>query len=207
MLEKYEWKKEEKKYYHPSISPQITTIPAFKFFELSGQGNPNDDFFKDYIQCLYSLSYAAKMRWKKENKLDYSVYPLEGIWTLKTSDSIGKNVIDKNELMFTLMIRQPDFISNEYAHEIIEQVKIKKSYPLLEKVRFSTIEEGLCVQILHTGSYDTESESFEKMDSLISLHNLSRINSIHREIYLSDARKTPKDKLKTILRYQIGLKR
>lgn len=153
---------------------------------------------------MYSLSYAAKMRWKKENKLDYSVYPLEGIWTLKTSDSIDKNVIDKNELMFTLMIRQPDFISNEYAHDIIEQVKIKKSYPLLEKVRFSTIEEGLCVQILHTGSYDTESESFEKMDSLISLHNLSRINSIHREIYLSDARKAQKDKLKTILRYQIG---
>lgn len=110
---------------------------------------------------------------------------------------------DKNNLLFTLMIRQPDFISNEYAYEIIKQVRNKKSFPLLDKVTFDTIEEGLCVQMLHIGSYDTELITFQKMESFISMQNLSRINSIHREIYLSDARRVQKDKLKTMLRFQV----
>lgn len=131
MSEKYEWKKEEKAYYQPVGKPQLIKIPAFKFFTLSGQGNPNDDFFVDYVQCLYSLSYAAKMRWKKEQGLDYSVYPLEGIWALKSTGQ--NNVLNKDNLMFTLMIRQPDFISDEYAHDIVEQVKYKKSFPLYER--------------------------------------------------------------------------
>ena len=77
MLERYDWKKEEKNYYLSSKEPQLITFPAFKYFSLSGQGNPNDEFFAVYIQCLYSLSYAAKMRWKKETGLDYTINPLE----------------------------------------------------------------------------------------------------------------------------------
>lgn len=203
MLEKYDWKKKEKNFYLSSKEPQLITFPAFKFFSLSGQGNPNDEFFTDYIQCLFSLSYAAKMRWKKETGLDYSVYPLEGTWSLKSSNQIGSDSFNKNDLQFTLMIRQPDFISKEYAYEIMKQVKNKKQYPLLDKVTFDTIEDGLCVQMLHIGSYDTEPATFQKMNSFISIHNLSRTNAIHREIYLSDARKVQKDKLKTMLRFQV----
>lgn len=98
MLERYDWKKEEKNYYLSSKEPQLITFPAFKFFSLSGQGNPNDEFFADYIQCLFSLSYAAKMRWKKETGLDYSVYPLEGTWSLKSSNQIDSDSFDKNDL-------------------------------------------------------------------------------------------------------------
>lgn len=203
MLEKYDWKKEEKNFYLSSKEPQLITFPAFKFFSLSGQGNPNDEFFADYIQCLFSLSYAAKMRWKKETGLDYSVYPLEGTWSLKSSNQIDSDSFNKNDLQFTLMIRQPDFISKEYAYEIMKQVKNKKQYPLLDKVTFDIIEEGLCVQMLHIGIYDTEPITFRKMNSFISMHNLSRTNAIHREIYLSDARRVQKDKLKTMLRFQV----
>ena len=203
MLEKYDWKKKEKNFYLSSKEPQLIKFPAFKFFSLSGQGNPNDEFFADYIQCLFSLSYAAKMRWKKETGLDYSVYPLEGTWSLKSSNQIDSDSFNKNDLQFTLMIRQPDFISKEYAYEIMKQVKNKKQYPLLDKVTFDIIEEGLCVQMLHIGSYDTEPITFRKMNSFISMHNLSRTNAIHREIYLSDARRVQKDKLKTMLRFQV----
>lgn len=203
MLEKYDWKKKEKNFYLSSKEPQLITFPAFKFFSLSGQGNPNDEFFADYIQCLFSLSYAAKMRWKKETGLDYSVYPLEGTWSLKSSNQIDSDSFNKNDLQFTLMIRQPDFISKEDAYEIMKQVKNKKQYPLLDKVTFDIIEEGLCVQMLHIGSYDTEPITFKKMNSFISMHNLSRTNAIHREIYLSDARRVQKDKLKTMLRFQV----
>ena len=143
------------------------------------------------------------MRWKKETGLDYSIYPLEGTWSLKSSNQIDSDSFNKNDLQFTLMIRQPDFISKEYAYEIMKQVKNKKQYPLLDKVTFDIIEEGLCVQMLHIGSYDTEPITFKKMNSFISMHNLSRTNAIHREIYLSDARRVQKDKLKTMLRFQV----
>lgn len=204
MMEKYEWKKAEKAYYLPKGQPQLIKIPAFKFFMLSGQGNPNDPFFVDYVQCLYALSYAAKMRWKKEEGLDYSVYPLEGVWTFKSVGQIEDKVRDKNNLVFDLMIRQPDFISEAYADEIVEQVKRKKQLPLLEQVTFNTVEEGLCVQMLHTGSYDDEPETLKEMETYAFAHNLSRIGSPHREIYLSDARRVEKDKLKTVLRFQVG---
>lgn len=204
MAEKYEWKKMEKGFYNPGRQPQLVDIPSFQYFILSGKGNPNDAFFAEYVQCLYSLSYAAKMRWKKEKAFDYAVYPLEGVWSLQNEASFNNGRLNKNELVFNLMIRQPDFISEEYAAEIIESVKIKKPHPLLEQVAFESISEGRCVQMLHIGSYDNEPAAFAEMTSFAEAHHLSRISSVHREIYLSDARKVQPEKLKTILRFQVG---
>lgn len=111
--------------------------------------------------------------------------------------------MDKDKLQFDLMIRQPDFVSEEYAADIIEKVKIKKPHPLLENVRFEAISEGACVQMLHVGSYDEEPASFAEMDAFVRKNNLSRVNAVHREIYLSDVRKVAADRLKTVLRFQV----
>lgn len=203
MAEKYEWKKMEKSIYGPKKEPQLINIPTFKFFTLAGVGDPNDAFFAEHIQCLYSLSYAMKMQWKKENGLDYAVYPLEGVWSLPAEPQNNNEVLDKRNLIYTLMIRQPDFVSEEYATDIIEKVKIKKPHPLLANVKFETISEGLCVQMLHQGSYDDEPASFAEMDAFARNNNLIRATKVHREIYLSDARKVQAEKLKTILRYQV----
>lgn len=204
MAEKYEWKKMEKSIYGPKKEPQLINIPTFKFFTLAGVGDPNDAFFAEHIQCLYSLSYAMKMQWKKENGLDYAVYPLEGVWSLPAEPQNNNEVLDKRNLIYTLMIRQPDFVSEEYATDIIEKVKIKKPHPLLANVKFETISEGLCVQMLHQGSYDDEPASFAEMDTFARNNNLIRATKMHREIYLSDARKVQAEKLKTILRFQVN---
>lgn len=203
MADKYEWKKAEKSLYAPGRQPQLITVAACKFFTLSGEGNPNDAFFAEYIQCLYSLSYALKMKWKKENGFDYAVYPLEGVWSLKASAQLDSGPLDKDNLSFRLMIRQPDFVSEEYAAGIMEEVKKKKPHPLLDNVRFESISDGRCVQMLHVGSYDNEPESFAEMNAFARQHNLSRVNAVHREIYLFDARKVQPDRLKTILRFQV----
>lgn len=204
MAEKYEWKKAEKSYYNPVKVPQLVDIPAFKFFTLAGKGNPNDAFFAEYIQCLFSLSYTLKMQWKKENSFDYAVYPLEGVWSLQTPTNQNDGVLDKDNLLFNLMIRQPDFVTEEYAADIIEKVKAKKPHPLLEDVKFETITDGLCVQMLHIGSYDSEPMSFAEMNTFALDNNLLRSSLVHREIYLSDARKVQPEKLKTILRFQVN---
>lgn len=204
MAEKYEWKKAEKSYYNPVKVPQLVDIPAFKFFTLAGKGNPNDAFFAEYIQCLFSLSYTLKMQWKKESGFDYAVYPLEGVWSLQTPTNQNDGVLDKDNLLFNLMIRQPDFVTEEYAADIIEKVKAKKPHPLLEDVKFETITDGVCVQMLHIGNYDSEPVSFAEMNTFALDNNLSRSSLVHREIYLSDARKVQPEKLKTILRFQVN---
>ena len=135
---------------------------------------------------------------------DYTVYPLEGIWDL--TENAKKSIdgtVNKNDLIFKLMIRQPDFVESNFAMQILELTKKNKPHDLLEQVRFEEIVEGDCIQMLHLGSYDNEPESFRIMESFAEQANYSRKTKTHREIYLSDARKVSSDKLNTVLRFSI----
>jgi len=178
------------------------------FFTIKGEGNPNHPEFGEYISVLYSLSYGVKMSPKQgfapANYFEYSIYPLEGVWDLKV-DTRTKSMekLDKDALVFNLMIRQPEFVTPEFAAEVINRVSKKKPHPLLGKVKFETITEGDCVQMLHPGSYDEEPASFACMEAYAEANGWKRVSKIHREIYLSDARKTAPEKLRTILRFKI----
>jgi len=205
---RYDWKKMEKIFYAPKNKPEIVVVPPMRFFSIRGEGNPNDSFFSDYIGVLYALSYAVKMSPKSgtapDNYSDYSIYPLEGIWDI--NDKVGNGTterLSKDALIFNLMIRQPEFVTADFAAGIIEQVKKKKSLPLLDKVKFESFVDGNCVQMLHIGMYDNEPQSFAGMEAFAESQGLVRRNKTHREIYLSDARKTQPDSLKTILRFQV----
>jgi len=205
---KHEWRKKEKDIYLPKNKPEYINIPSFKYFMIEGEGNPNDDFFAEYIGVLYSLSYAVKMSPKggfaPKQYFEYTVYPLEGIWDI--SEEVKKNntgYLDKNTLVFNLMIRQPDFVTDEFALDIIERTKKKKPHKLLSKVKFGEIEDGDCVQMMHMGSFDTEPVSFKLMEQFCKESNFTRESEQHREIYLSDVRKVNPEKLKTVLRYKV----
>ena len=205
---KHDWKKNDKQFYLPKDKPETIAVPAFNFYSIEGKGNPNDKFFAEYIGVLYSLSYAIKMSPKQgfapKEYFEYTVFPLEGVWDIDDSAKINFNgTIDKNSLVFKLMIRQPEFVTIDFANEALERTKKKKPHDLLNKVKFETTEEGPCVQMLHTGSYDHEPESFKKMEEFAHTKNLKRISHRHREIYLSDARKVAPEKLRTVLRFQV----
>lgn len=208
-MEKYEWKKKEKNFYQPKSKPEIIDIPSFKFFTIEGKGNPNDEFFGDYIGVLYSLAYGVKMSYKKgiepKGFYDYVVYPLEGFWDLteKGREDFYKGILNKDELLFKIMIRQPDFVDEAYAKFIVEEVKKNKPHALLNDIKFEEIEEGKVVQMLHVGTYDDEPESFKIMEEFVKDKGFERAEKIHKEIYLSDARKVEAEKLKTILRFKI----
>ncbi len=205
---KHEWKKSEKQFYLPKNKPELINVPKFKFYTIEGKGNPNNDSFAEYIGVLYSLSYGIKMSPKKgiepKGYFDYTVYPLEGIWDISEKAKKSYNgTINKDDLIFKLMIRQPDFVENDFALQILEHTKKKKPHDLLDKVNFEEIIEGDCVQMLHLGSYDNEPESFKLMDKFADNYNYKRKTMTHKEIYLSDARKVSPDKLKTVLRFNI----
>jgi hypothetical protein len=204
---KQDWKIIDKRFYLPKNQPEKIMVPEFGFFMVEGRGNPNDDHFAEYIGVLYSLSYAVKMSPKQgcapENYHEYAVYPLEGVWDIDDeAKSRNTGQLDKNSLVFKLMMRQPDFVTPGFAAEIIERTKRKKPHPLLAGVTFVRLEEGLCVQMMHHGSYDSEPGDFRKMEEFARHESLARMSLTHREIYLSDARRVAPDKLKTVLRFQ-----
>lgn len=210
MSEKVEWRKKEKHLYLPKSKPEVVDVPAFNFISLSGEGSPAAQQFSDTVGALYSLAYGLKMQLKRmEPKpkvyYDYTVYPLEGVWDINESaKKTFDGTLNKEDFVYDLMIRQPDFISTELFSEILEAVQQKKPDPLLAEIKFKTEAEGLCVQMLHVGSYDNEPQSFDRMERFSLEKGLFRISKIHREIYLSDARKVAPEKLKTVLRYKVN---
>lgn len=206
---KHEWRKKEKNYYLPKTNPEIVNIQELKFIQIKGSGNPNSEEFSQKVGTLYSLSYAIKMMPKKgitpKGYFDYTVYPLEGIWDL-TNESRDYEIFDKNNLVYTIMIRQPEFVNEEVFKEAIEILKKKNNNPLLDEVEFVSIDEGMCVQMMHIGSFDEEYKSFEVMKKFCKDNNILIKNKAHREIYISDFRRIPKERLKTVLRYRVEYK-
>ncbi len=225
---KHEWKKHEKHFYLPKTCPETADIPLFNFFSLSGKGNPNSACFGEYVGVLYSLAYAVKMSPKAgiapENYREYTVYPLEGVWDLNQSakdaqaalagaavaadtaaaaPKPAETPLNKDSLVFTLFIRQPHFVTPAFADLILQRTCKKKPHALLEKVQFTSLREGPCVQMMHLGSYDSEPESFALMESFCAAEGLRRKHRHHREIYISDPRRTAPEKLKTVLRFEV----
>lgn len=205
---KYEWRKKEKEIYLPKTKPEVIQIPEFQFLSIAGEGNPNSSSFADYISALYGVSYAIKMNLKKMEKpkgyMDYTVFPLEGVWDInEEAKKSFDGKLNKDNLVFNLMIRQPDFVNESFVEEMIAFAKKKKPQPLLDQLRFENITDGKCVQMLHVGSFDDEPASFERMEAYAEEKGLSRKSKVHREIYLSDFRKVPEEKLKTLLRFWV----
>lgn len=200
---KYEWKKSEKYLYGVKQKPQLIEIPSAYYIMIKGEGNPNEIDFSNRVSALYSLAYGIKMLFKnmKKEELEYSdftVFPLEGIWEKSDDEEF-----DKNKLKYTIMIKQPYFITKEIFELAFEKVKKKKPNELYDEVSFDCIESKKAIQILHIGSFDTEIESFEKLDNFANEMNLERSEKLHTEIYLNNKNRTAEDKLKTILRYNV----
>ena len=187
---KFEWRKYEKNLYGAKIIPALVNIPSYNFIMIKGSGNPN-------------YKSAAAKNILSDGIHDFTVYPLEGVWKLKnTGTKSASSKLIKENLEYTIMIRQPDFITEDMAYAALERIKIKKPHHMYEKIIFDTIHDGKCVEILHVGSYDNEPSSFGKMYKFTEENGLKRITDCHREIYLSNRTKT--DKLKTILRYKVN---
>lgn len=197
---KHEWKKHEKELYNPGEVPQLLEVPAQKFFMIKGSGNPNDADFAERVGVLFPLAYAVKMLPKSglipQGYFEYTAYPLEGIWD-------AADINDKNTFTYTIMVRQPDFVTADIAQRAFETVRKKKPHRLLDEAYFQVMQDGLSVQLLHTGDYDQEPASFAIMNKFLAENRLVRKSNSHREIYLSDARKVQRQKLKTVLRYQV----
>ena len=199
---KYEWRKLDKKLYQGPKTSVVIEHPVQSFIMLNDQGNPNKADFSERVSALYSLAYAIKMEYKKtahhQEFTDFTVYPLEGIWQQTEAETLVKD-----DLVYTIMIAQPEFITNEIVETALEKVKVKKPNLFYNEIRFERISEGSSVAMLHVGPFDDEPQTFAKMDAFCQENGLKRCTAYHREIYLNNKNRTAPEKLTTILRYSV----
>ncbi len=211
VTEKLDYKKEYKDLYLPPITPTIIDVPKMKFIMVDGIGNPNTSGeYKDALQMLYALSYSIKMSKMSKNQpkgyFEYVMPPLEGLWWTQDKGFDGIRIVDKELFCWTSMIRQPEFVTDE-VFEYAKLAALKKN-PLmkLEKARLVTFTEGLCVQIMHIGSFDDEPASVALMDRFVCENGYQNdISDLrrHHEIYLGDPRKTAPEKRRTVIRHPV----
>ena len=208
----FDFKKEYKEFYMPKGKPEIVTVPAMNYIAVRGSGNPNEEGgdYKKSIELLYGIAYTIKMSKKGDHKIDgyfdYVVPPLEGFWWQEGVDGIDYS--HKENFRWISVIRLPDFVTRSDFEWATEEATRKKKMDF-SKVEFLTVEEGLCVQCMHSGSYDDEPATIAAMDKFIADNGYENDISDtrrHHEIYLSDARKVAPEKLKTVIRHPIKKK-
>ena len=199
-MSKIDYKKELKHLYRPSAKKvEAVDVPRMNFLMIDGKGDPStSQDFKDAIGVLYPLSYTLKFMIKKgEIGVDYGVLPLEGLWW---ADDMSSFVDDRREhWQWTLMIMQPELVTEQMVQEANAQVLKKKNPVSLPLVRFESFEEGKVAQILHIGPFSEEGPSVEKVHAFIEESGSQRRGK-HHEIYLSDIRRAAADNWKTIIR-------
>ena len=205
----FDFKKEFKEFYLPKRRPEIVTVPAMNYVAVEGAGDPNEEggAYQRAIGVLYAVAYTLKMSARTgrriEGAFEYVVPPLEGFWRQKGGGSIDYG--DKDGFLWTSAIRLPDLIAPADLAWAVETASRKKGLDC-SAARFLTVEEGLCVQMMHVGPYDDEPESVAAMDAFIRERgyagDLSEARR-HHEIYLSDARKVPPEKRRTVIRHPI----
>lgn len=205
----FDFKKEYREFYLPKNKPEIVTVPKANYVAVRGEGDPNQEggSYQAAISVLYAVAYTLKMScrtgYRIEGFYDYVVPPLEGFWRQEGVD--GVDYSDKSAFRWISVIRLPDFITEKDLAWAVETAAAKKKLDC-SQAEFLTVDEGLCVQIMHLGPFEGELATVARMDRFLADSGYASDFSdtrLHHEIYLSDARKVPPEKWKTVIRHPV----
>lgn len=222
----FDYKKEYKEFYMPKNKPELVVVPAMNYVAVRGKGdlNEEDGDYKKAMEILYGLAFTIKMSYKGDHKIDgyfeYVVPPLEGFWWMETATVDaeggsgeaailhGVDYAHKDRFCWISCIRLPEFVTKEEFDWAVAEATVKKKKDF-SAAEFLTVEEGLCVQMMHIGPYDDEPASVTMMDAFLEeqgYENDFQSGRLHHEIYLSDTRRTAPEKLKTVIRHPVRRK-
>jgi hypothetical protein len=202
-MQKIDFKKRLKQLYSaPAEAPVLVEVPPLDFMMIDGAGDPNtSEEFQRAVEALFATSYALKFLIKKGPlAIDYGVLPLEGVWWAEDMSAFAAGA--KQSWKWTLMIMQPEYVTEELFEQAREQVRTKKGIPAVDHLRLETVHEGLSAQVLHVGPFAEEGPTIDRLHRFIEDNGYRRRDK-HREIYLSDLRRAAPEKLKTIIRQPI----
>lgn len=205
----FDFRKEYREFYMPKDKPEIVHVPKANYIAVRGKGNPNEEggAYQQAVGVLYAVAYTLKMSYKTDHRIegffDYVVPPLEGFWWQE--HTYGVDYSDKSTFNWISVIRLPDFVTAADFSWAVEAATKKKKLDC-SSAEFLTMEEGLCVQIMHTGPFDDEPATVALMDDYLAqngyVNDFSQ-DRLHHEIYLSDARKVAPEKWKTVIRHPV----
>lgn len=200
-MDRVDFKKELKRFYYPSAKEvAIVDVLKMNFLMVDGAGDPNTaQEYEDAVEALYSVSYALKFIVRREKATDYAVMPLEGLWWVR--DMRKFSMEDKDAWKWTVMIMQPEYVTRDLVDKALEQVG-EKNLRAVSKIRFESLHEGLSAQIMHIGPYSEEESTVQRLHKRINANGYE-LRGKHHEIYLSDPRKSPPERLKTVIRQPI----
>lgn len=200
-MDKLELTKMYKTYYKANAEPELVGFGEAPYLTIAGQGDPNGERFAQAAAVLYAAAYGVKALGKAQGT-DFTVPKLEGLWWVESDQPALE--VPRQEWRWKLLIRMPDFITGALAAEAKEKTALKKKELVGDNTRvaYETMAEGLCVQMLHVGPYESEPETAERMHAYMEARGLVQ-NGLHHEIYLTDPRKTPPSGWKTILRFPV----
>ena len=205
----FDFKKEYRDLYQPKSVPSVVVVPLINYIAVRGKGDPNEEngAYQQAIGVLYAVAYTLKMSYKTDRKIEgffeYVVPPLEGFWRQDGID--GFDAADKSTFCWTSVIRLPAFITRDDV-AWAKETAAKKKKTDTSSVEFLTVDEGLCVQMMHCGTFDAEPATVAVMDAYLAQNGYANDFSAerqHHEVYLSDARKVAPERWKTVIRHPI----
>lgn len=209
MTDKLDFKREYRDLYLPPKRPILLEVPGMNFLMVDGEEAPQGERYQEAVGLLYAVAFTIKMsRLSGDTPAgyrDFVVPPLEGLWEFGPE---GFDPAHKGNWKWTSLLRLPDFVTPEVFAWAKERAQAKKRDSLdFSRIRFASFSEGLCVQMMHIGPYETESSSLEKMQEFMlenGLADLAFTGRRHHELYLSDPRRTAPEKLRTVLRHPVA---
>jgi hypothetical protein len=181
---------------------RLVEVPSQQYLMVDGSGDPNAGDFGVGLEALFPIAYAVKFASKRDLGRDYVVMPSEALWWADDLDVFTRRR-DKSQWRWTAMVLQPDWITTDLIEEATAVVRARRPDVAIDRVRFDTLDEGLCVQTLYVGPYDDETETLRRLHDEFVPENSLRMTGHHHEIYLSDARRVAPEKLRTILRQPV----
>lgn len=205
----FDFKKEYREFYMPGNQPEIVTVPRANYIAVRGSGDPNQEGgdYQRAVGVLYAVAYTIKMSYKGSRRIEgffeYVVPPLEGFWWQEGTP--GVDYSDKSRFNWISVIRLPDFVKREDFEWAVEEASRKKKMDC-SMAEFLTVDEGLCVQVMHLGSYDDEPATVAALDAFLEENGYENDFSgdrLHHEIYLSDPRRSAPEKWRTVIRHPI----
>jgi len=203
IMKKLDLQKRDPNYYKSGKTPEIRDLDTYYYLTVSGKSSPESQEFLQAIERIYAIAYTIKFICKAEDN-DFVVPKMEAYWWIDGGFEVQHQFAQtpRDEWNWKIVIRMPDFMEREHFDRATEKVKVKNPEINLEGINFERINDGLCVQCLHIGSYEEEEPTILSIMDFIHKNELV-VNGYHHEIYLSDPRRTKPEKLKTILRYAV----
>lgn len=198
-MAKLDFKKILKPLYHPGAhAVALVDVPALNYLMIDGVGDPRGSMtYADAVASLFAVAYTLKFMVKRgPSAVDYAVMPLEGLWW--ADDMAAFTVDDRSRWRWTLMIMQPSPVTAALVDVAVTEARKKRDGAALSRIRFESLREGLCAQVMHVGPFSAEGPTVARLQTFIDARGTR--SGKHREIYLSDIRKAAPERWKTVIR-------